>query len=173
MVPEGEKLSAERRADLLQLAAAARDQPATESIGTSLLLFVLAGESYGFPLDRVREVVKLAPIAPVPFIPAHILGVINLRGEILPVLDPRRLLGLLPASPGPRGLIVVVKASTPVGFLADEVQDVVEVRGSVDPPLATLPERQAAYLQGQIVHDGRLIGVLDVEALLAGGGEGG
>jgi len=53
-----------------------------------------------------------------------------------------------------------------VGFLADGVKDAIEVKGSMEPPLAILPERQARYLQGQVTHEGLLVGVLDVETLL-------
>jgi len=164
-----EKRLAERRAALLRQAAATPEaQGALEAPGTLLLLFALGGESYGFPLERVREVVKPGPITPVPSLPEHILGVMNLRGEILPILDPKRLLGLGAGAPGPEGRIIVVKGpGMAVGFLADGVEDAIEVRGSLEPPLATLPEGRAEYLQGQATYEGRLVGVLDVEALLA------
>ncbi len=68
----------------------------------------------------------------------------------------------------PQGRIVVVKSpGMAVGFLADSVEDAIEVRGTLEPPLATLPEGQAQYLQGQVAHEDRLVGVLNVEALLA------
>lgn len=163
-----EKHLAERRAALLQqAAAAAKAREGLEGPGIQLLLFALGGESYAFPLERVREVVKPGPITPVPSIPEHILGVMNLRGEILPVLDLKRLLGVDVGTLTPQGRIIVVKApGMTVGFLADGVEDAIEVRESMEPPLAILPERQAQYLQGQVTHDRLLIGVLDVEALL-------
>lgn len=163
-----EKHLAERRAALLQQAAAAAEaQEGGEGPGIQLLLFALGGESYAFPLERVREVVKPGPITPVPSIPEHILGVMNLRGEILPVLDPKRLLGVGVGTPTPQGRIIVVKApGMTVGFLADGVEDAIQVKGSMEPPLAILPERQARYLQGQVTHEGLLVGVLDVETLL-------
>jgi purine-binding chemotaxis protein CheW len=163
-----EKHLAERRAALLQQAAAATEaQEGGEGPGIPLLLFGLGGESYAFPLERVREVVKPGPITPVPSIPEHILGVMNLRGEILPVLDPKRLLGVGVGTATPQGRIIVVKApGMSVGFLADGVEDAIEVKGSIEPPLAILPERQARYLQGQVTHEGLLVGVLDVETLL-------
>jgi purine-binding chemotaxis protein CheW len=159
---------AERRASLLQQAAAAAEAlEVREEPGIHLLLFTLGGESYAFPLERVREVVKLGPITSVPSIPEHILGVMNLRGEILPILDPKRLLGGAGGTPTPQGRIIVVKApGMTVGILADGVEDAIEVRESMEPPLAILPELQARYLQGQVTHEGLLLGVLDVETLL-------
>lgn len=163
-----ERHLAERRAALLQqAAAAAKAQEAQQGPGIQLLLFTLGGECYAFPLERVREVVKPGPITPVPSIPEHILGVMNLRGEILPVLDPKQLLGLGTATPSPQGRVIVVKApGMSVGLLADGVEDVIEMTGSLEPPLATLPERQARYLQGQLSHGDLLVGVLDVDTLL-------
>jgi purine-binding chemotaxis protein CheW len=163
-----EKHLAERQATLLQQAAAAAEaQEGREGPGIQLLLFSLGGESYAFPLERVREVVKPGPTTPVPSIPKHILGVMNLRGEILPVLDLKRLLGVGEGTPTPQGRIIVVKTpGMTVGFLADGVEDAIEVRESMEPPLAILPERQAQYLQGQVTHERVLVGVLDVEALL-------
>ncbi|OGB94277.1 MAG: hypothetical protein A3H39_06195 [candidate division NC10 bacterium RIFCSPLOWO2_02_FULL_66_22] len=169
MMVAGEETSgAERRAALLRQAdEAAQAQEARDGAAIHLLLVALRGEHYGFPLDRVREVVKPAPITPVPSIPEHILGVMNLRGEILPVLDLKRLLGLGAGAADPQGRIVIVKSpGMAVGFLADSVEDAIEVRGTLEPPLATLPERQAQYLQGQVAHADRLVGVLNVEALL-------
>jgi len=163
-----EKRLAERRASLLQQAAAAAEaHEAREEPGIHLLLFTLGGESYAFPLERVREVVKPGPITPVPSVPEHILGVMNLRGEILPVLDPKRLLSGAGGTPTPQRRIIVVKApGMSVGLLADGVEDAIEVKGSMEPPIATLPERQARYLQGQVNHEGLLVGVLDVDTLL-------
>lgn len=169
MSPDAAPDPREARAALLRLAAATGEtQEAPEAPGIALLLFTLGGESYGFPLGRVREVVKPAPITPVPSIPEHILGVMNLRGEILPVLDPKRLLGLGAGTPTPEGRIIVVRAPGMVaGFLVDGVEDAIEVKGSLEPPLATLPEERAVYLEGQVAHERRLVGVLKVEALLA------
>ena len=163
-----EKQLAERRAALLQQAAvAAEAHEAREEPGIHLLLFTLGDESYAFPLERVREVVKPGPITPVPSIPEHILGVMNLRGEILPVLDPKRLLGVGVGTPTPQGRIIVVKApGMSVGLLADGVEDAIEVKGSMESPIANLPERQARYIQGQVNHEGLLVGVLDVDTLL-------
>ena len=162
-----EKPIAERRAALLQQAAAAEGQETREIPALQLLLFALAGESYAIPLIRVREVVKPSPITPVPSTPPHILGVMNLRGEILPVLDPKRLLGLGQGRPAPEGRILVVKGTgMAVGFLVDSVEDAIEVKGSLEPPLATLPEGRGDYLQGQVAHEGRLIGVLEPETFL-------
>jgi purine-binding chemotaxis protein CheW len=168
MAPDEDKHPAERRAALLQQAAAAVEaQDAREEPGIPLLLFALGGESYAFPLERVREVVKPGPITPVPSISEHILGVMNLRGEILPVLDPKRLLGIGAGTPGREGRIIVVKApGMSVGFLADNVEDAIEVKGSIEPPLATLPERQVRYLRGQVIHEGLLVGVLSLDTLL-------
>jgi purine-binding chemotaxis protein CheW len=51
------------------------------------LTFTLGGESYGLPVLNVREIIRLSPITPVPRMPAHVRGVINLRGTVIAVFD--------------------------------------------------------------------------------------
>ena len=97
------------------------------------LTFRLGGESYGLPVLGVREIIRLCPITPVPKMPAHIKGVINLRGKIVPILDLRARFRLSPASYGERACIVVVQAGAApaggrlMGALVDAVEEVVQL----------------------------------------------
>ena len=75
--------------------------------GTSYVTFLLAGEIYGVPAAMVREVIMWAPVTRIPNAGASVKGVINLRGEIVPVLDTRTRLGLAPVEPTDRTCIVV------------------------------------------------------------------
>jgi purine-binding chemotaxis protein CheW len=75
---------------------------------TSYVTFLLAGEIYGVPAAAVREVIMWAPVTRIPNAGASVKGVINLRGEIVPVLDSRTRLGLAPIEPTDRTCIVVV-----------------------------------------------------------------
>src|SRR5580658_10310596 len=99
------------------------------------LTFVLGGESYGIGLLQVREIIRPAGITPVPQMPAHIQGVINLRGKIIPVLDLRaKFLLPRPAETG-RACIVVVEVGNPAaptqtGLLVDAVDEVISLTAS-------------------------------------------
>ncbi|HEY3860724.1 MAG TPA: chemotaxis protein CheW [Verrucomicrobiae bacterium] len=97
------------------------------------LTFVLGGQSYGIDILRVREILRLIAITPVPKMPPHIRGVINLRGKIIPVLDLRAMFGLPAAAGHDRSCIVVVQgrqadaAGALTGLWVDTVDEVIHL----------------------------------------------
>jgi purine-binding chemotaxis protein CheW len=97
------------------------------------LTFVLGGESYGIGILQVREILRPTPITPVPQMPPHIQGVINLRGKIVPVLDLRAKFGLAATTGHERCCIVVVQLKTTesagalTGLLVDAVDEVIHL----------------------------------------------
>jgi purine-binding chemotaxis protein CheW len=97
------------------------------------LTFVLGGESYGIGILQVREIIRPTAITPVPRMPSHIQGVINLRGKIIPVLDLRAKFGLAPAAGQEHCCIVVVQVKTTespgalTGLLVDAVDEVISL----------------------------------------------
>jgi purine-binding chemotaxis protein CheW len=125
---------------------------------TSVHVRVLAGgEHYAIPVDSVLEIADRGEISEVPGAPAEVLGVRNLRGQVIPVIDLVTELGL--QSSAERERIVVVEDSGRLASLAvDGVVDVGalgEVTEDVDSP----------YLHGAILVDGALVGLIDVGAL--------
>ena len=97
------------------------------------LTFVLGGESYGIGILQVREIIRPTAITPVPQMPAHIQGVINLRGKIIPVLDLRAKFGLAATAGNDRSCIVVVQVKSTesalalTGLLVDTVDEVINL----------------------------------------------
>jgi purine-binding chemotaxis protein CheW len=111
------------------------------------------------------EVVRMAALAPVPDAPPHVLGLLDLRGRVVPVLDLRRRLGLAAAEPGLSTPICVVEAGgRGFGLVADTVTDVRPLLGPVE-RLADAPDDSP--VAGVAHVDGRLVSVLD-PAELAG-----
>lgn len=94
------------------------------------LTFVLANEHYSVPVLKVREIMRLCPITPVPHMPRFIQGVINLRGKIVPVIDLRERFGLPKAAASERACVVVVQFATSeggrqwMGMVVDSVEEV-------------------------------------------------
>lgn len=118
----------------------------------------LGAEHYALALEHVLEVVELDEVTPVPGSPATVLGLRNLRGEILPVLDLCTLLKI-PGDGEPRRLVVVADGARRAGLAVDEVIDfsrLPEATATIDSPL----------LHGGVLLDGVLIGVVDVSAVL-------
>ncbi|MEZ4240363.1 MAG: chemotaxis protein CheW [Myxococcota bacterium] len=90
------------------------------------LTFRLDEEIFGVPILEVREIIELQEISPVPRTMPWVRGVVNLRGRVLPVIDPKIRFGLAPVEPSELTVIVVLKAqdASPFGVLVDEVLEV-------------------------------------------------
>jgi len=116
--------------DALARAAASRGE-SPESLETvqQLLCFELAGSPYAVPVERVREIVRMRPVTPVPRTPKEVRGVISLRGEMIELIDLRLRLGLGSIEPSRQTRIIVIKTQDDevVGLLVDAVREVLRV----------------------------------------------
>ncbi len=94
-----------------------------------LLVFRLSDSSYAMPVDRVREIVRLRAMTPVPRVPDEVRGVITLRGEVVQVIDLRMRLALATAEPSRHTRIIVLHGEDDrvTGVLVDAVREVVRV----------------------------------------------
>lgn len=153
-----------RRAESL---AAEQQETAAEDV-VSLLLFALNDEWYAVPIESVREIYNEYLVTPVPCVPQFILGVINIRGEIVSVTDVKQLLRLPPAEARQNLPVIVVGNDTcGTALVVDEIGDIIDVPTSgLEAPIATLDKSQAAFVAGSVYIEGRLIGLLDLEAVL-------
>lgn len=108
----------------------------SEALPGRYLTFTLGRESYGVPVLSVREIIRLCPITPVPQMPAHLRGVINLRGKVIPVLDLRAKFRLADGGYGDRACIILLQVGTPpgpvtlMGAIVDAVEEVVLLAAS-------------------------------------------
>jgi purine-binding chemotaxis protein CheW len=96
------------------------------------LTFTLGNEEYGVPVLKVREIIKVMDITQVPQVPPHVLGVINLRGKVIPVIDLRRKFGFPSLEYSDRTCIVVADVdlapgTAMMGIVVDSVSDVLSV----------------------------------------------
>jgi purine-binding chemotaxis protein CheW len=163
----------QRRAALLGFAdaldagamAGAAEAPGPE---LHLLTFVLGREEFGIPVTQVREVIRVSDVTRVPQAPAHVRGVVNLRGRILAVIELRSRLGLPPAELTPRSRVVVVEVRGRVlGLLVDAVSQVTKVpEVSVAPAPDEVVSTDADYLTGVARWQSRLIILLNLEKAL-------
>lgn len=144
------------------------DEQHTEEPSRQFISFRLGTEWYGVPLTNVREVVRAGQITYLPSAPAPIAGVINLRGNIVSVTDPKRVFDLPQTSVSDQGRIVVVETrDSETGLLVDEVGEVVTVPVSgLEPPLATLDLAQAGLIEHTYRWKDRLVAILKAEKLL-------
>jgi purine-binding chemotaxis protein CheW len=143
--------------------AATFEPPADGSWAT----FRLADDVFAVACERVHEIVTAQPVTPVPLAPPHVVGLLNLRGQVMPAIDLRRRLGL-PARADGRGRNMVVLA-THAGTLAmvvDAIGDVLEVPSEGwQPPPETLRARELACVFGIHPLDGFVLLGLRVDAV--------
>jgi purine-binding chemotaxis protein CheW len=95
------------------------------------LTFMLGDGYYGLEVRKVREIVAMMDITPVPRTQPYICGVVNLRGHVIPVMDLRLKLGLPAVESNPRTCIIVVsRGDSEIGMIVDKVCDVTNIAGA-------------------------------------------
>ncbi len=130
--------------------------------------FSLAGESYGIDVMSVQEVLRLTDIAPVPGAPHFVLGIINLRGSVVTVIDARTRLGFPTQEPTDVTRIVILEVAGQVmGMLVDSVAEVVEFRESDIESTPNVQSDDGAKFMGVFTRGDDLLIVVDLERFLA------
>ncbi len=134
------------------------------------LTFILASDSFGIPVLKVREIIRHTTIRAVPSLPDYVCGVINLRGKIIPVLDLRRRFGLPAGAGSDQTCIVVVQVSTPdtqsvaTGLVVDGVEEVVPIAAAdIELPPHFGGCGPADYLLGMAKVKGVVKALLDID----------
>lgn len=132
------------------------------------LAFSLGQEEYGLPLLTVKEVIAVPEVTPVPFSPPHFLGIINLRGQIISVMDLRRKFNLEGSKVGEEtALIILDLENVLLGIVVDSVNEVVGLSPEeVSEPPEMLDVRSGAFLTGVARKNSRLILLLEIAKTL-------
>lgn len=133
-----------------------------------VVVFELAGESFGVEIGRVQEIIRPPAITAVPRAPYYVDGVVNLRGRVIPVINLRTRFGMPPAEQGRSARIVVLEIDGhTVGAAVDAVSEVLRIStASVEAPGATLTGPDTTHLRGIAKLEDRLIILLDLDRLL-------
>lgn len=151
-----------------QLEAPVRRTAQDEEFAT----FVVGDMLLGVDICQVREINRLTDCTPVPQAPSYVAGVVNLRGEVVTVVDLRAVLGVPPPDhKQERRNVVVQWRGENVGLLVDRIADV--VTSSTDqlaPPPANLGAAQRRFYRGVIQLKHELLLIIDVNAILDGEG---
>ncbi len=145
----------------------ARKEQANDEV-LQWVTFQLQEETYGVNVMQVREVLRYSEIAPVPGAPDYVLGIINLRGNVVTVIDTRSRFGLMKGDITDNTRIIVIEADSQViGILVDSVAEVVYLRSSeIDTTPSVGTDESAKYIQGVSNRDGKLLILVDLNKLL-------
>ncbi|HDV5425343.1 TPA: chemotaxis protein CheW [Vibrio cholerae] len=130
--------------------------------------FQLEEETYGINVMQVREVLRYTEIAPVPGAPDYVLGIINLRGNIVTVIDTRSRFGLMQGEITDNTRIIVIESERQViGILVDSVAEVVYLRSSeIDSTPSVGTDESSKFIQGVSNRDGKLLILVDLNKFL-------
>ncbi|CZF80251.1 chemotaxis protein CheW [Grimontia sp. AD028] len=131
--------------------------------------FQLEDETYGINVMQVREVLRYTEIAPVPGAPDYVLGIINLRGNVVTVIDTRSRFGLAQGEVSDNTRVIVIEAESQViGIMVDSVAEVVYLKTSeIDTTPSVGTDESAKFIQGVSNRNGHLLILVDLNKLLS------
>jgi len=137
-----------------------------------VLTFTLGNETYGVDILRVQEIRGWSPVTRIPQSPSHVLGVLNLRGSIVPIVDLRMRFNLERAEYTPLTVIIVLSVESAVGrrdfgVVVDGVSDVIDVATSDVKPAPELGTQvNTEFIEGLAAVSGRMLMLLDIDQLI-------
>lgn len=134
-----------------------------------IVTFSMGNDEFGVDISRIKEIIRIPEITKVPRAAQFVEGVINLRGQIIPVIDLRKRLGLESAGKSERSRVIVVLSEDQIiGFLVDAVSQVLRLpMSAIDPPPSVLAGVSAAYIQGVGKLDKRLIILINFDKIIS------
>lgn len=136
------------------------------------LTFFLAEEEYAVGILQVREILELCPITRLPATPAHVRGVINVRGCVVPVIDLAVKIGLAETRVTRRTCVVIVEVAWEegtkvLGILVDAVHQVIELTAdAIEAPPSFGTQIHPSYLRGMARAEAKFVMLLDLDRLL-------
>lgn len=138
------------------------------------LTFSLAGEEYGIGILKVKEIIGLMTITPVPQTPGYVRGVINLRGKVIPVIDLRSKFGMADAEYTERTCIIVVEIrlaerNIAMGIVVDSVSEVLNIKGGEIEDTPSFGARlDTEYILGMAKSGSGVKILLDIDKVMGG-----
>jgi purine-binding chemotaxis protein CheW len=136
--------------------------------GNELLSIRLGGQEFAISIMAIREIRGWVAVTHLPHAPSYILGMINLRGTVLVVIDLAQRLGLGGQEPNPASVIVVVEANNRVvGLLVDEVCDIITVTETMRQERPSIEHGASQdFIEGLVMIEERIISVIAVNAVV-------
>jgi purine-binding chemotaxis protein CheW len=135
-----------------------------------LVTFSIGEEEFGVDILKVQEIIRTMEITRVPKAPDFVEGVINLRGNVIPIIDLRKRFGLETRAHDKHTRIIVIEINNMiVGFVVDSVSEVLRIpANTVEPPPPVVAGLESEYISGVGKLEDRLLILLDLDRLLSG-----
>ena len=146
---------------------ASKNNPKSETT-MELATFYVGDALCGMDILKVQEINKLMELTKVPQAPEYVMGIMNLRGQIVTIIDLCKKLGLPSADVNDESRNIIVSSKGEhIGLLTERISDVVGIDWEkVEPPPANIGGVQGRFFKGVLKTEDRLIGILDVEEVL-------
>ena len=140
----------------------------TDRSARELVSFAIGDQDFCMDIMLVREIRGWTNVTMLPHAPSYILGVINLRGAVVPIVDLASRLGLPPLEPTSRHVIIIaVLGDQTVGFLVSAVSDILGAQPSeIQPPPRIASDPTAGFIEGVIASDERMLRILNLASVL-------
>jgi len=148
------------------------EQIASDKAAGKYLTFVLGGGAFGIPILKVREIIRLLDITPIPRMPDYVRGVINLRGKIVPVIDLRLKFGLPTTSTTNRSCIIVTYvlmagATKLMGLIVDALEEVYQINAEdIEPAPDFGKAASTSYIQNMARTKGKVKALLNIDRIV-------
>lgn len=139
------------------------------------LTFALDNEEYGIGIMKVKEIIGIMPVTPVPRTPDYVQGVINLRGKVIPVIDLRLRFGMATVESTDRTCVIVVEIDGPagpvmIGVVVDSVSDVLNIREEdIEADLVFGANLDTEYISGMAKMENGVKILIDIDKVLTSG----
>ncbi len=135
--------------------------------GRELIAFRIGDQEFCVNVMSVREIRGWTPVTPMPHAPSYVLGVLNLRGAVLPIIDMSARLGMKPAEPTVRHVIIVAQVKHKiVGLLVEAVSDILTIKDeNIQPTPDVSSEFERTFARGILAIEGRMICLIELEAV--------
>ncbi len=143
------------------------------AVTRKFLTFLLGQEVYAVDILRVKEIRGWSPVTRIPQAPESLLGVLNLRGAVVPVVDLRQRFGLRAVEFNATTVIIVLSLANEsghreFGVVVDSVQDVIDIDTAGIKPTPSVASSTAGFIEGIASHDQQMLILLDTESLASG-----
>jgi purine-binding chemotaxis protein CheW len=143
------------------------DRPDALRQGEKFVVFSLNEKLYAVPSVDIAEVIHLLPVTPLPMAPDAVLGLTNLRGEILAVLSLKRMWNEDNSAPSERAKLVVLRSEDPASRFAFEVDKLSEIVAIPDSAIEPAKEKAAPHVYGTVTRGPAVLNLVDVRRLIA------
>ena len=137
------------------------------------ITFIANGQEFAANIMAIREIRGWTDTTPLPHVPDYVRGVINLRGNVLPVVDLKARLGLgMTEATAKHVIIVIAQGTRTTGLLVDAVSDIITLAAAdVQPPPDIMQNGDENHIDGIAVLDGRMVTLLSISLLTTTGGD--